>query len=63
MGLCCSEDKKDEQKKLIDQPIDILEKLRNQVTIRMINHPTQKDYARLKLIERLLIMYKSDDEN
>ena len=62
MGICF-EKEKDEQKNLIDHPVDILEKLRNQITLKLINYPTQKDFARLKLIERLLVMYNTDEEH
>ena len=62
MGSCCGKSYKDESKKLIssNNPIESLESLRNQTTLRLINKPTQKDYMRLKLIERLLIFYKDD---
>jgi hypothetical protein len=62
MGSCCGKSDKDENKKLIssNNPIESLESLRNQTTLNLINKPNQKDYMRLKLIERLLIFYKDD---
>ena len=70
MGSCCGKDKdnlnasssclsetKDSHPL---QSLQSLETLRKQIMINLINHPTQKDYTRLRLMERLMIFYKDD---